>query len=166
MIPLAATDAAIADELPGAMAWARRRQIVMDTRSIPVRTLRLVLEQPESNEKFYLQATFEDYRAYPPLWQWYDASWSSTDALHLSPQDAGNRPASLGSSMFIKHGGKGLICAPFNRLAYGAHEGPHSDWGSLAQWMTAAEGYVHAVKLGDMLSAILRDFRHSSGRMR
>ena len=57
------------------------------------------------------------------------------------------------------------MCAPFNRLAYGAHEGPHSDWGSLAQWMTAGEGYVHAVKLGDMLSAILRDFRLSSGRM-
>ena len=165
MIPLAATDAAIADELPGAMAWATRRQIVMDTRSIPVRTLRLVLVQPDTNEKFYLQGTFEDYRAHPPLWQWFDASWSSTDALHLSPQDAGNRPAALGGSMFINHNGKGLICAPFNRLAYGAHEGPHSDWGSLAQWMTAGEGYVHAVKLGDMLSSILRDFRLSSGRM-
>ena len=165
MIPLAATDAAIADELPGAMAWATRRQIVMDTRFIPVRTLRFVLVQPESNEEFYLQATFEDYRAHPPLWQWYDESWSSTDALHLSPRP-GTRPAELGGSMFIKHNGKGLICAPFNRLAYGAHEGPHSDWGSLAQWMTAGEGYVHAVKLGDMLSSILRDFRLSSGRMR
>ena len=70
MIPLAATDAAIADELPGAMAWAMRRQLVMDTRSIAHRMLRLVLLQPDSNEQFYLQGTFEDYRAYPPLWQW------------------------------------------------------------------------------------------------
>ena len=164
MIPLAATDAAIADELPGAVAWATRHQIVMDTQFIPVRTLRLVLVQPDSNEKFYLQATFEDYRAHPPLWQWYDESWSSTDALHLSPQP-GTQPTTLGASMFINHNGKSLICAPFNRLAYGACKGPHSDWGSLAQWMTAGEGYVHAVKLGDMLSSILRDFRLSSGRM-
>ena len=34
MIPLAATDAAIADELPGAMAWAMRRHIVMDHTSL------------------------------------------------------------------------------------------------------------------------------------
>ena len=111
MIPLVATNAAIADELPGAVAWATRRQIVMDTRSIPVRTLRLVLVQPDSNENFYLQATFEDYRAHPPLWQWYDESWSSTDALHLSPQP-GTRPAALGGSMFIQHNGQGPhMCA-------------------------------------------------------
>ena len=164
MIPLAVTDVAIADELPGAVAWATRRQIVMDTRSIPVRTLRLVLVQPNTNEKFYLQGTFEDYRAYPPQWQWYDNSWSSTDSSRLSPKP-GRRPSSLGASMFIHHNGKGLICAPFNRLAYGAHEGPHSDWGSLAQWMTAGKGFVRAVKLGDMLSSILRDFLLSSGRM-
>ena len=67
--------------------------------------------------------------------------------------------------MFIKHHGRGLICAPFNRLAYGIHNGPHSGWGNPAQWMTAGEGNVHAVRIGDMLNSILRDFRFSKGRM-
>ena len=165
MIPLAATEAAIADELPGAVAWAKRRQIVLDTLSMAVPTLRLVLVQRDTNEEFNLHCTFEDYRAHPPLWQWLDANWSSTDELHLSPQPAGDRSASLGGSMFINHNRKGLTCAHFNRMAYGAHGGPHSDWGSLAQWMTAGGDYVHVVKLGDMLSSILREFRYPSGRM-
>lgn len=164
MIPIAVTDAAIGDELPGALAWATRNNIVMDTRSITVRILRVELVQLESGEKFYLQGTFENYKAYPPIWRWHDENWSSTEDLRLSPQP-GPRPESLGSSMFIQHNGKCLICAPFNQLAYGVHEGPHSDWSSLAQWMTTGEGYVHAVQIGDMLSSILRDFRLSSGRM-
>ncbi len=94
MIPLAVTDVAIADELPGAVAWATRRQIVMDTRFIPFRTLRLVLVQRNTNEKFYLQGTFEDCRAYPPQWQWYDESWSSTEGSRLSPKP-GHRPSLL-----------------------------------------------------------------------
>ncbi len=161
MIPLVATDAALADELPGALAWARRHQIFMDTRSIACQMLRVVLVHPKKSEKFYLQGTFKNYRVYPPTWQWYDERWSSTEGLHLSPLP-GSSP--VGGSMFIEYNGKGLICAPFNLLAYNIHEGPHSDWGSPAQWMTAGKGYVHAVKLGDMLSSIRRDFLLSVGR--
>ena len=145
------------------MAWAERHHIAMDTRSVADRIIRAVFVQPDHNEKFYLQGTFEDYRAYPPIWEWYDESWFSTEGLHLSPHP-GTTP--FGSSMFIKHHARGLICAPFNRLAYGVHSGPHSDWGNPAQWMTAGEGYVRAVRIGDMLNSILRDFRFSEGRMR
>ena len=163
MLPRAVTDAAICDELPGAMAWAERHDIAMDTRSVADRIIRSVFVQPENDEKFYLQGTFRDYRAYPPIWEWYDESWSSTEGLHLSPKPG---HSSFGSSMFIKHGGRGLICAPFNLLAYGVHNGPHSEWGNPAQWMTAGKNYVHAVTIGDMLNSILRDFRYSIGRMR
>ena len=163
MIPLAVTDAAISDELPGAMAWANRRQIAMDTRSVAGRIIRAVFSQPENGEKFYLQGTFDGYRAYPPIWEWYDESWNTTEGLHLSPHP-GDSP--FGSSMFIKHDGRSIICAHFNRLAYGVHNGPHSDWGNPAQWITAGHDYVHAVTIGDMLNSILRDFRFSEGRMR
>lgn len=161
MLPPAVTAAAIDDELPGAIAWAERHQIAMDTRLLADRKIRAVLVQPE-NDKFFLQGTFGDYRAYPPIWEWYDENWTSTEELHLSPHPG----ASPFGSMFIQHRGRGLICAPFNRLAYGLHDGPHSDWGNPAQWMTAGQGYVHAVTIGDMLNSILRDFRYSEGRMR
>ena len=163
MLPTTVTAAAMADELPGAMAWAKRHQIAMDTRLIADHILRAVLVQPTSSETFYLQGTFGDYKAYPPIWEWYNENWSSTEELHLSPH-SGAGP--FGSSMFIQHGGRGLICAPFNRLAYADHNGPHPDWGNPAQWTTAGQGYVHAVTIGDMLSSIFRDLRFSDGRMR
>ena len=163
MLPPAVTDAAIGDELPGALAWAERHQIALDTRSIADRIIRAVFVQPGSGEKFYLQGAFEDYKAYPPIWEWYDEGWTTNEELHLSP-NPGSNP--LGSSIFIQHNSRGLICAPFNRLAYGVHNGPHSDWGNPAQWITAGQGYVHAVTIGDMVNSILRDFRFSDGRMR
>ena len=164
MLPPEVTILAIQDELPGATEWARRNQIDLDTSLICDRIIRAVFRQPKTGESFYLQGVFDNYRAYPPIWEWYDESWSSTEGIHLSPKPS-SRPTWLGNSMFINHNGKGLICAPFNQLAYGAHNGPHSEWGNLAQWMTAGDGCVHAVKIGDMLSAILRDFRLSSDRM-
>ena len=163
MLPPAVSDAAIGDELPGALAWAERHHIAMDTRSIADRIIRAVFVQPGNGENFYLQGAFEDYRAYPPIWEWYDESWTTKKDLHLSPH-SGNSP--VGSSIFIQHNGRGLICAPFNRLAYGEQNGPHADWGNPAQWITAGQGYIHAVTIGDMLNSILRDFRFSDGRMR
>ena len=135
----------------------------MDTGLVADRKIRAVFVQRDNEEKYYLQGTFAGYRALPPIWEWYDKDWTSTADLHLSPHPG---PSPCGSSMFIQHDGRGLICAPFNRLAYGIQNGPHSDWGNPAQWMTAGQGYVHAVTIGDMLNSILRDFRFSDGRMR
>ena len=98
MLPPAVTDATIGDELPGAMAWAERYNIAMDIRSIEDRIIRAVFVHPVSEEKFYLQGAFEDYRAYPPLWEWYNESWTMKEDLHLSPHP-GDSP--LGSSIFI-----------------------------------------------------------------
>ena len=162
MLPSAVTDAAIENELPGALAWAQRRRIALDTRLLRERIIRAVLVQQDEGEKFYLQGSFDDYKELPPIWDWCDESWSNTGALHLSPR-VDNSP--FGSSMFIQHNSRGIICAPFNRLAYATHDGPHSNWGDAAQWMTAGPGYVYAVTIGDMLQLILRDFSLSKGRM-
>ena len=162
MLPPVVTDAAIASELPGALAWAQRHQIALDTRLLAERIIRVVLIQHDEGEKFYLQGNFDDYRELPPAWDWRDESWSKTGALHRSPNPQSNQ---FGSPMFIQHNSQGIICAPFNRLAYGTHDGPHSNWGDPAQWMTAGAGYVHAVMIGDMLQSILRDFRDTKGRM-
>ena len=162
MLPTAVTDAAIAAELPGAQAWAARNHVALDTQLVRERILRVVLVQGSGNELFYLQGTFEDYRELPPAWDWRDETWSTNKGVYLSP----NSPSTpFGSSIFLRHDNEGIICAPFNRLAYNASGGPHSDWGNPAQWMTAGTGYVHAVTIGDMLQSILRDFRLTTGRM-
>ena len=162
MLPPAVTDAAIDGELPGAVAWAKRHDIAMDTRSLANRILRAVFVHPVEGEKFYLQGVFDDYKALPPIWEWRDEAWSSPGALRLSP-NPGESP--FGSPMFIRHGAGAIICAPFNRLAFGVHGGPHSDWENPAQWTTAGRGHVYAVTIGDMLNLIWRDFLHSKGRM-
>ena len=162
MLPPAVTDAAIASELPGAMAWAERHHIAMDNRLLTERIIRVVLVQEEEDDKFYLQGNFVDYKELPPVWDWRNESWSANDGLHLSPNP---HSSPLGSSMFIQHKRKSIICAPFNRLAYSTHDGPHSDWSNPAQWITVGRGSVHAVTIGDMLQSILRDFRFTKGRM-
>ena len=143
------------------MAWAKRQQIGMDTRLLDNQIIRVVLVQEEHGEKFYLQGNFDAYRALPPIWDWRDDSWSISSELSLSPSPE-NNPF---TSMFLKHNNQSIICAPFNRLAYGIHEGPHKDWGDPAQWVTTGKGYVYAVTIGDMLQAVLRDFRFTNGRM-
>ena len=162
MLPASVTDAAIAIELPGAMAWAERFLIILDTQLLTERIIRVVLVQEATNENFYLQGNFDDYKELPPVWDWRDESWSTNCGIHLSPSP---QPTPFGSSMFIRHDSKAIICAPFNRLAYGTHGGPHPNWGNPAQWMTAGSGYVYAVTIGDMLQSILRDFSFSMGRM-
>ena len=136
MLPSAVTDAAIAGELPGVRAWAERHQIALDTRLIAERIIRVVLVQ-EKGEKFYLQGNFADYRELPPIWDWRGETWSATDGLHLSP---GPQGTPFGASMFIQHNNRGLICAPFNRLAYGTHNGPHSNWGDLLSGQLTGQG--------------------------
>ena len=55
MLPTAVTDAAIASELPGAIAWAERHHIAIDTRLRAEKTVRVALVQEEGDEAFYLQ---------------------------------------------------------------------------------------------------------------
>ena len=162
MLPSAVTDAAIAGELPGAQAWAARQGVALDTSLIGQRVLRVVLVQDNGAATFYLQGIFDDYRELPPAWDWWDATWSTNEGRHLSPQPS---TTPFGSSMFLRQSSRGIICAPFNRLAYGTSGGPHGDWGNPAQWLTAGIGYVYAATIGDMLQAVLRDFRLTAGRM-
>lgn len=126
------------------------------------RELRVQLKQPGSGEVFYLGGLFDDYRALPPAWRWFDANWEAADALALSPKP-GATP--FGSSMFINSGNRAIICAPFNRLAHKHYQGPHGDWGDLANWASAGGAHIRATTIGDMLQAIYRDFRLSQGRL-
>lgn len=161
MLPAVVVEAAIAAELDGALAWAKRNDLELIWNSAE-RILRVTLVQAKTQELFFLQGQLDNYKAVPPIWDWRDGAWSNPSILAVSPKP-GTTP--FGSPMFIRHNNKAIICAPFNLLAFGTHGGPHSNWGDPAQWMTAGGNYVRATTIGDMLQAILRDFQFMNGRM-
>ena len=49
-----------------------------------------------------------------------------------------------------------FICAPFNRLAYKIHGGPHQDWNGPEKWLDVC-GHVGARTLAEMLAQITGD---------
>ena len=161
MIPERVTAAVLASELDAAYEWARREQVELDC-SLPEKLLRATFVRGGSSEYFYLRGRFDGYKGLPPIWQWCDASWSNAGDRRFSPDPA---QTVHGSSMFLDHRGTAIICAPFNRIAYAVHNGPHGDWGDLAHWMTAGRRVVYAVTIADMLHTIARDFRYTTGRM-
>lgn len=151
----------VTSEVAESSAWAQRHGYALDWRPETL-TLRTTLTQPQTGERFYLQGIFADYRALPPLWDFMDADWQAGGKLANFPKMEGSP---FGGSLFINHQDHGVICAPFSRLAYQAHDGPHVDWGVPADWLTAGGSHVRAVHLGDMLQAIRRDFVGSKGRL-
>lgn len=149
------------DELPGARAWAERRDAPL-TWVPDLLELRVALSQPETRDLFYLQGRFDGYRELPPTWSFTDVAWTAPASLSLFPK-VSSTP--YGSPLFIMATSGPVICAPFNRLAYAVHGGPHGDW-TLAAWLAAGQaGQVRADCIGDMLSIIHRDFMLSRGRM-
>jgi hypothetical protein len=165
MVPAEQVRIHLHQELPAAQAWAARRGFLLEWDS-DLLEVRVTLSQAETNEAFFLRGRFDGYRALPPSWSFTDATWATTGVMSHFPRQRTNR---FGSAMFISGGmattgAAAVICAPFNRLAYGTERGPHTDW-SLADWTRAGQGYVKALHLGDMLQAIARDFADTRGRM-
>ena len=126
--------------------------------------MRVSLMQPGTGDRFFLRGTFEDYKAIAPAWTFSDPQGEANGGALNFPKVT---TALHGTPMFIAGGSGPVICVPFNRLAYATHGGPHSitDWGGPSNWLNAGPTYIHAVTIGDMLAAIYRDFRHTSGRM-
>jgi len=72
---------------------------------------------------FYMLVDCVNHPVQPPAWNWCDAEGTHTDR----PSD---RP---GGSGFLHS--KGVVCAPWNRLAYTSVDsrGPHGDW-TIGEW--------------------------------
>lgn len=159
MLPDRVTTVALEGEFKAACEWAKRERVQLDC-DIPHRLLRAVFERADPADRFFLRGRFDSYKALPPIWEWCDASWSDAGNRTCSPDPAST---DYGSSLFLDNGTSAIICAPFNRLAYSAHGGPHGDWG-LADWMNV-RGVVYAVTVADMLQTIARDFHYTTRRM-
>ena len=168
MIPASETRIIIEPEIRGAQAWAERHGII-STWIADALELRTTLVQPEGSTRFYLRGRFDNYRAVAPEWTFTDATWATLGKLSDFPKPI-TQPPPRTASIFLDFQNKGVICAPFNRLAYASVSGPHQDWGGPEQWLeasnkTSAAGQVRADTVGDMLQVIRRDFLVTSGRM-
>ncbi|HVT70443.1 MAG TPA: hypothetical protein VHF26_22040, partial [Trebonia sp.] len=103
-----------------------------------------------------LHADLAGYRALPPAWTVIPPD-ATAPATYRFPA-GGTLPGGVGS---VFHNSK-VICAPFNRLAYQQHAGPHSDWGGPAAWLSV-RGHVRATTLAEMLAQIIMHLRYSPG---
>jgi len=87
-------------------------------------SLHFHLGMPASDQSwFYLLVDCDRYPAQPPAWHWCDTGGGRTDLPSDRPQGSG----------FLHP--NGVICAPWNRLAYKSVDtrGPHQDW-TIGDW--------------------------------
>lgn len=122
--------------------------------------LRLTFEgtHPGDGTSLRIVADVSGYRGLPPSWT-FDAPASGKAAPFPRP---GKLRGGAGS---IFHGSR-RICAPFNRLAYKQHDGPHGDWGGPANWLQVQKNrHVRANRLADMLAVIVGHLHASPGVM-
>lgn len=159
MLPRDVTVAIIEEELSAAMVWAAANGVKLSwhPRLLQVRA---TLRQRSTGELFYLRGRMEGYRVVPPAWDFGDKKWHSADVKQNYPQPA--QVPGVSSSIFHT---QPVICAPFNRLAYKDHGGPHSDWGGPERWLDVNRTLVRAETLADMLDVVHRDLLYSPGRL-
>jgi len=168
IIPASETRIIIEPEIYGAQAWAERHGVIFAWIA-EMLELRTTLVQPGGSINFYLRGRFDNYRAVAPEWTFTDATWVALGRLTDFPKPI-TQPPPRTASIFLNFQNRGVICAPFNRLAYASGSGPHQDWGGPEQWLVASNkastaGQVRADTVGDMLQVIRRDFLRTSGRM-
>jgi hypothetical protein len=145
MVPLAVTRAVVATEMVAATAWCDRHgwtvAVTEDGLHVDATTA-----HPVTGTVIVFHADLDGYPAIPPVWTCRDQDGHVGPATFPLP---GERPGIPGS---IFHGNQ-VICAPWSRLAYAGHGGPHSDWGDLTAWKTIA-GVTQAHTIADMLNAL------------
>lgn len=161
IIPATNSVIIINSELEGAQSWAERHGLKIEWLPETLE-LRATFLQPETGNKFFLRGRFRDYKALPPEWTFTDEKWEATGRPRDFPEAS---PSPFGPSIFISYNLSGIICAPFNQLAYSDHSGPHKNWGGPANWLNADPSRVHADSIGDMLQVIYRDFLMSRKRL-
>jgi hypothetical protein len=136
----------LAAETPAIASWATRHHWKVDIDPDAL-TLDAATVHPVSGTPIVFRAELDGYPAEPPAWTCRDRGGAATrSAFPL----AGSRPGVPGS---IFHSDL-VICAPWNRLAYAVHGGPHRDWAELTGWKTVSGGATQAHSLADMLSVL------------
>jgi hypothetical protein len=120
--------------------------------------LKVQLIHKRTGQLYILQGDLDEYKAIPPAWEFVDPETSEKGTVAAYPEPP--NPAPGGSAVFIIAGPQGcVICLPCNRLAYGDHKGPHTNW-TLANWMQETPRYL---TLCEMVNRINIDLQASKG---
>ncbi len=117
---------ATAAELCVAEELVPLREVAMDWSWVleEFNPLQFLLGLPASDGSYlYLHVDCDGYAVTPPAWRWCDAKAEMRDAPSCTPEGSG----------FLHS--NGVICAPWNRLAYKDLDarGPHNDW-TIGDW--------------------------------
>jgi hypothetical protein len=158
VLPRLITGAQLQAELPAVLEWQARAggwDIEVDAAELVVR---VTTTHPAEGVELVVTGNCWGYPSVPPAWRFLDAAGASPKSAFPAP---GSVPGITGS---IFHG-NGLICAPWNRLAYRELGGVHDDWGSIVNWRTAARGYTQAHTIADMLQTMSVHVVASPGMM-
>lgn len=158
--PVDITRVVIEHELRDARAAAERYgwRLKLDLDAL---RLEVLLHHPATRVEMELVATLDGYRALPPVWRFV------MPGTNNSPKSAWPRPANLDGKSSIFHS-EPVICAPFNRLAYGEADrrGVHSEWGAPTSWLQIRDANViRATTLAEMLAVIRAFLSVSEGSM-
>ena len=141
------------EEIAGALRWAQHYKLVpaWDESSLLL-TVRLEgqADQFGVREPYLLTGRFDDYRVIPPAWKFADPRTGNDIGLSAFPA-AGTFP---GGSVLHPNG---IICAPWNRLAFKTSENPngvHDNWGDLSGWEGLEPTYTQARTIPEMLARL------------
>jgi hypothetical protein len=114
---------------------------------------------PTNGVPIVFHAEIDGYPAIPPAWTCRDEDGVVTPAAFPV---AGTLVGVAGSVFHPNN----VICAPWNRLAYASHGGPHGDWGELTAWKNAAAAQTQAHTIADMLDTLRLHLAVSPGTAR
>lgn len=156
------TEAVMAAELPAITAWATRHHWDLTYDGTAMKGRAVVMHPHVEDQVVTFWFDVEGFpNIQPPAW------WCGGDGQAVSvdkadyPRPRQNPPPPIGS-IFLPNP---VICAPWNRLAYAVHGGPHgvTDWPALSGWKTNGPGYTQANTIADMLSALDLHLQYSDG---
>lgn len=157
MLDPVVTRAELALEFPVLQERANRAcwKVTLDVDRL-ILEVRLIHER--TRQLYILQGRLDGYKAIPPAWEFVDPDTCEEGTAAAYPEPPS--PAPGGNAVFITAGPQGrVICVPCNRLAYGDHKGPHTNW-TLANWMQETPRYL---TLCEMVNRINVDLQASRG---
>jgi hypothetical protein len=146
VVPTTVTQEVVRGETAAVTSWAARRGWTVQV-DVDALTLTAVTTHPACGVTLTFRAALDGYPALPPAWTCHNAAGESPRSAYPA---AGSRP---GVSSSIFHANP-VICAPWNRLAYAEHSGPHGDWGGQTNWKDVDTNFTRAQTLADMLAAL------------
>jgi hypothetical protein len=155
-LPATVARASVESELDAARQWATRHDWLLNWNPDALQ-LRLATYHRPVRRIVELTASVDGYRAIPPAWTFVKPG---NDDIDPATFPAPGQIPGIGS---IFHGNV-VICAPWNRLAYQEHHGPHDNWSGPAAWLQVQEGTI-AHTIPDMLAIIDAHLRASRGFM-